>query len=636
MDPRVAALKSMEEELRVYQTTLLQDGFRDLLDEGKMIDCELKVGDKKLPCHRQVLAACSPYFREILLSEEPEESGKKKATATATAKKEVVLDDVDPTVLEMILRYLYTSEIAITDDNVQDIFAVANMFQIPSIFTVCVSYLQRRLGLSNCLAVFRLGLLLDCPRLAVSARDFIAERFGALCKDADFLQLSAQELIPIVACDGLNVEKEEVVWEAFVGWVKHDKEERVKSLPDLFDCIRFRLMAKDFVRDHVEKSDLVKANPDLQKKLKLVKDAFEGKMPEPQPIVSAGKSGTDGKAGAATVNGDVEAVDEEQAALLPSILNDNKRLGMYARHLILLVNDEAAVAYDPTENECYLAALSGEQVPKNHVSLVTRENQLFLAGGLYYDEENKDQPYQSYFVQLDNLEGDWMGMPPMPSPRVLFGLGESENSIYAVGGKELTGDVTLDSVLCYDRKSFKWGESDPLPYKVYGHTVVSNKDLVYVLGGKSDDKKCLSKVMVYNPKKFEWKELAPMSVARSLCGAVLHKGKVWVAAGVVEGGLTASVEVYNIATNKWETQTEFPQERSSLSLVSMGDVLYGIGGFAMVQAEGEQQFAPKEMTDVWKYDEEKKEWVGLLREIRYAAGASCQSVKLNVLKMAKL
>lgn len=41
--------------------------------------------------------------------------------------------------------------------------------------------------------------------------------------------------------------------------------------------------------------------------------------------------------------------------------------------------------------------------------------------------------------------------------------------------------------LCVYR-SFKWGESDPLPYTVYGHGTVSHKGLVYVIGGKAESK----------------------------------------------------------------------------------------------------------------------------------------------------
>lgn len=44
-------------------------------------------------------------------------------------------------------------------------------------------------------------------------------------------------------------------------------------------------------------------------------------------------------------------------------------------------------------------------------------------------------------------------MPPMPSPRFLFGMAEAENCIFVIGGKELKeGEQTLDSVLVYDRQ----------------------------------------------------------------------------------------------------------------------------------------------------------------------------------------
>lgn len=126
-------------------------------------------------------------------------------------------------------------------------------------------------------------------------------------------------------------------------------------------------------------------------------------------------------------------------------------------------------------------------------------------------------------------------------------------------------------------RSFKWGESDPLPYEVYGHGTVSHKGLVYVIGGKSESKyvpvsprhpqlcsttmltltthprlrrKCLSRVCVYDPTKFEWKDLAPLKTARSLFGITVHKDRIYVATGVTDSGLTGSVEVYDIATNK--------------------------------------------------------------------------------------
>lgn len=616
-----AAVQPSEEQ-RLYQQTLLQDGLKDMLDNNKFIDCVLKIKGKEFPCHRLVLAACSPYFRAMFLTDLEE-----------SKKKEIDLEDVDPDVMEKILNYIYTSEIEITEKNVQDIFSVANMLQIPSIFTVCVSFLQKKLCLSNCLAIFRLGLMLDCPRLAVSARDFLCDRFNLVTRDDEFYQMSADELIAIISSDSLNIEKEEDVFEVVMKWAAKEKENRVKTLPVVFESVRFRLMPQDYLKDKVEKHELVKSSPEALKKLEMVKEAQAGKLPVIKKKPS--KKTEQEEDGEKVVNGDVEEEEEEDEEVLPGILNDTLRFGMFFKDLIFMISDTGAVAYDPVANECFFASLSA-QIPKNHISLVTKENQIFVAGGLYYNEEIKDDPLSSYFLQFDHLDSDWLGMPPVPSARCLFGLGESENSIYLIGGKELKdGEQTLDTVMCYDRPSFKWGESDPLPYQVYGHAVISHENLVYVIGGKGADKKCLNRICVYNPKKFEWKDLAPMKTARSLFGATLHNGKIHIAAGVTDTGLTGAIEVYDIKANKWEDFTEFPQERSSLSLVSMDGTLYAIGGFATVENESEE-LVPTELNDIWRYNEDEKKWEGILREIRYASGATFLAARLNILRLTKM
>ncbi|MCJ8732740.1 hypothetical protein PDJAM_G00214770 [Pangasius djambal] len=592
---------SIKDDLKLYQSTLLQDGLKDLLKENKFIDCVLKVGDRSLPCHKLIMAACSPYFREIYFSED----GKDKSRPG----KEVVLEDVDPAIMDMIVNYLYSAEIDISDDNVQDVLAVANRFQIPSVFTVCVNYLQKRLALGNCLAIYRVALVMDCPRLAMAARDYIAERFELLSKEQDFLEFNPPELFAIIGSDALNVEKEEQVFELLMKWIRKDKEDRAKHLGDGFEHIRFRLLSEKYFKEKVEKDDIIKADPGLVKKLKVIKDAFAGKLP--------GKLG--GK--------------EDGESKMPGYLNDSRRLGMYTKDLILMINDTAAVAYDPVENECSLAAMA-EQIPRNHVSIVTKKNQLYVAGGLFVDEENKDSPLQCYLYQLDPVSAEWIAIPPLPSPRCLFAMGEFENLIFAVAGKDLQTNESLDSVMCYDTATMKWTETKKLPLRLHGHSVISQNGLVYCIGGKTDDNKTINKMFAYNHKKSEWKELAAMKTPRSMFGAVVHKGKIIVVGGVNEDSLLASCEAYDFGTNKWEAFPEFAQERSSINVVSVDGELYAVGGFTMVGQD--KEVAPSEITDIWQYEEDKKQWAGILREMRYAAGASCVSMRLNAVKMPKL
>lgn len=606
----------------MYQQTLLQDGLYDLLESDMMVDCVLKIKDKEFPCHRLVLAACSSYFRAFF-----------KSGVEESKQREIVLEDVEPGVMGIILKYLYTSNINVTEQNVQDIFALSNMLQIPSIFTVCVSFLQKRLSLSNCLAIFRLGLMLDCPRLAISARNFACERFQFITRDEEFLQLTPSELAAVLASDSLNVETEQDVFEALIKWVGHDQENRIGDLPDLLDCIRLRLVPRDYFVKNVEKHEWLSSNPEITKKLQLVKDAHAGKLPELKKTKNKKSPSEEGQK-----KGDEEEVEEEeeQEERLPGILNDNLRFGMFLRELIFLINDSASVAYDPTGNDCYVASVS-TQIPKNHCSLVTKENQIFVAGGLFFDEQSKDEQIYSYFLQFDPASSDWMGMPPIPSPRFLFGMGEAENFIFVIGGREMKeGENILNTVMVYDRQFLKWAESDPLPYLVYGHGVVSHNEMIYVIGGKGENKECLNRVCAYDIKTHQWKDLAPLNTARSLFGVTIHKNNIYVVAGVTDSGLTGSAEVYDIKTNKWSEFVEFPQDRSSLSLVSVSGVLYAVGGFAMFPKEDSDDLMPLEMNDIWRYDESERTWSGILRENRYASGATVLGVRLNTLRLTKM
>jgi len=58
-------------------------------------------------------------------------------------------------------------------------------------------------------------------------------------------------------------------------------------------------------------------------------------------------------------------------------------------------------------------------------------------------------------------------------------------------------------------------------------------------------------MFAYNHKQSEWREMAAMKTPRAMFGAIVHRGKIIVAGGVNEEGLTASSEAYDFATNKY-------------------------------------------------------------------------------------
>lgn len=82
------------------------------------------------------------------------------------------------------------------------------------------------------------------------------------------------------------------------------------------------------------------------------------------------------------------------------------------------------------------------------------------------------------------------------------------------------------------------------------HLEQAKSSLEMITGFLFLPRKCTNRLFVYNPKKGDWRDLAPMKVARSMFGTAIHKGKIVIAGGVTEEGLTASVEAFDLTTNK--------------------------------------------------------------------------------------
>ena len=62
----------------------------------------------EIPCHKAVLAACSPYFYAMFTGE----------LAEARADR-IVLQEVDGKALSLLIDFTYTAEVHVTEENVQ-------------------------------------------------------------------------------------------------------------------------------------------------------------------------------------------------------------------------------------------------------------------------------------------------------------------------------------------------------------------------------------------------------------------------------------------------------------------------------------------------------------------------------------
>jgi len=99
-----------------YQSHLVT-AFESLLDEKDFIDVTLGVEGRKLPAHKMLLSACSPYFRELL-------------KGNPCQHPIIILRDIKYDDLFSLLQFMYNGEVNVAQDQLNSFLKSAESLKI--------------------------------------------------------------------------------------------------------------------------------------------------------------------------------------------------------------------------------------------------------------------------------------------------------------------------------------------------------------------------------------------------------------------------------------------------------------------------------------------------------------------------
>ena len=147
----------------------------------------LIAGETKVWAHKLILVAASPYFRGMFAS------GYKE-----TELNDVKIEDVTGKALDAIINYIYTCQIELRLDTVQDILHAATIFQLPALVDQCCDVLKKNLDISNCVDIYMLADFFLLQELQEYSEGFIKRNFIKVKKSEPFLNLKSKHLCRII------------------------------------------------------------------------------------------------------------------------------------------------------------------------------------------------------------------------------------------------------------------------------------------------------------------------------------------------------------------------------------------------------------------------------------------------------
>ncbi|XP_066271758.1 kelch repeat and BTB domain-containing protein 8-like [Branchiostoma lanceolatum] len=223
----------MNVQNKLYPKEVLS-GLNELRRQAELTDVVLEVEGRSFPCHRAVLASCSPYFRSMFTS------------GYAEANQETInIKDVSKVAMATILDYAYTGCLKTKPDQVQAVMSAARLLQVDFVCRQAAEYMKNHLDLSNCTDVLMYADMLADLKLQEASVSFITSRFNQVALRPSFLQLSLPLLQSLLNRDDLMTNIEDDIVQAALRWIDFNQEERLQHLPALCKSFRQSFISSD-------------------------------------------------------------------------------------------------------------------------------------------------------------------------------------------------------------------------------------------------------------------------------------------------------------------------------------------------------------------------------------------------------
>ncbi|XP_041460015.1 kelch-like protein 12 isoform X2 [Lytechinus variegatus] len=488
----------------------------DLRIKGQLCDVTLTVDGSLFVAHRAILAACSDYFCAMFTNQMSESS-----------QSVVELRGLKATTMEVLLEFIYTEQVDVTVENVQELLPAACLLQLKGVETRCSEFLKDQLDSSNCLGIKRFAETHSTAGLLAAAESYCLSHFSEITKEDEFLELTPDELSQLICRDNLEISDESEVYEAVIRWVKHNMNERNEHLFSVLEHVRLPLLSPVFITDVVDKQPLVKTSHDCrdlidEAKMFHLRPDRRGEMHGPRFQQRTG--------------GDVRLI----------------AVGGFGadRQPLSLVEE-----FNPKTSDW--RPLPKLEHGRRYLATVSLHQRLYAIGG-YNGTSRLSSVTCLDYANQDASDFSWIDCAPMSVIRGLPGATVYNELIYIAGGFD--GDSRHNSVETYDPQIDRWSTVTPMNMKRSGAGVTIANEMIYVFGG-FDGSQHIASAECFNPRANKWTVLSDMNSARCYVGGATIHGRIYAVSGYDGQTLLDTVEVYDPWRDKWKIQATKMNER---------------------------------------------------------------------------
>ncbi|EUB56593.1 Kelch-like protein [Echinococcus granulosus] len=488
-----------------------------------------------------------------------------------SAQLEIELKSVSADVMEALLDFVYTGQVRVSMENVQELLPAASLVQMEGVKAVCSAFLFGQVEASNVLGIRRFAELHSCTDLEVFAKNYAAHNFETVVEFEEFLLMNADELIELLRREDLHIDSEETAYNAVIRWVYYDAPNRSVHLPNLLNYVRLAIMSVRFLTDVVDSERLIRQSlecrdlvdeakrfhlrPDLRSQMR--QRRFHQRDGGDEYLVVIGGFGS-----YQSPSDSVEMFNPRtrEWSELPNLPISYRYVAACSLGTCVYVIGgfdggerlNTVGLLDVAQREDGWRWLAPMHYKRGLSAACTHKGLIYVCGG--FDGQTRLRALEVYHPKID----EWRVLEEMTTAREGAGLVVADDTLFCLGGYD--GFQLLNSMEAFDLRRGTWSQCKPMYMRRSGAGCAVIVDTLYVCGGYGGPEGRgplhLDTVEAYNTRLTQWTLVANMNVPRCYVGACQLAGRVYVAAGYNGNRLLNTVESFDPIDNTWTLYEE--------------------------------------------------------------------------------
>ncbi|KFV85520.1 Kelch-like 14, partial [Struthio camelus australis] len=512
----------------------------------------------------------------------PSSSPEDKLLASPRAINNLVLQGCSSIGLRLVLEYLYTANVTLSLDTVEEVLSVSKILHIPQVTKLCVQFLNDQISVQNYKQVCKIAALHGLEETKKLANKYLVE---------DVLLLNFEEMralldsLPPPGASSLSFPQ-----------LRDEKETQLDRTQLLMQTLPVVILIQSMIKQKKELSDFSQ-----------------------YIMMSIRKVGRQFPINAISIHMRLSGLQK----------SFRKRIRSNKKMLLLVgglppgpdrLPSNLVQYYDDEKKTWKILTI----MPYNsaHHCVVEVENFLFVLGG--EDQWNPNGKHSTNFVsRYDPRFNSWIQLPPMQERRASFYACRLDKNLYVIGGRNETG--YLSSVECYNLETNEWRYVSSLPQPLAAHAGAGPKGYIYFAGGVHNGE-YVPWLYCYDPVMDVWARKQDMNTKRAIHTLAVMNDRLYAIGGNHLKGFShldvMLVECYDPKGDQWNIlQTPILEGRSGPGCAVLDDSIYLVGGYSWSMG------AYKSSTIC--YSPEKGTWTELEGDVAEPlAGPACSTVIL--------